>query len=106
MPDVRKRVASLSSIRVDWKTVNIPSWIKPAAYGAIAGGIVVAIVGFSWGGWVTGGTSSDRAQSAAEQGRTDLAAAICVQDFIAADGARERLAELKEISSSTQPRTV
>lgn len=85
--------------------MNTPEWIKPGAYGAVVGGIVVAVVGFTWGGWVTGGDAADRAETAAEQGRTDLAAAICVQDFIESDGARARLAELKEISSSTQRRT-
>ena len=56
--------------------MNIPVWIKPAAYGAIVGGIIVAIVGFSWGGWVTGGTARTSASAAADASRTDLAAGV------------------------------
>ena len=28
--------------------------IKPALMGAVGGAIVLAIVGFNWGGWITG----------------------------------------------------
>lgn len=84
--------------------MNIPTWIKPAAYGAVAGGVVVAIVGFAWGGWVTGGSAQASAAAAADASRTDLAAAICVQNFMAEEGARERLAELKELPRATAQR--
>lgn len=86
--------------------MNIPVWIKPALYGAVVGGVAVAIVGFAWGGWVTGGTALDSANAAADESRTDLAAAICVQNFMADDGARETLAELKELTSSFQQREI
>ena len=84
--------------------MNIPLWIKPAVYGAVAGGIAVAVVGFSWGGWVTGGSAQASALSAADASRADLAAAICVQNFMADDDARERLAELKELGRPTPQR--
>ncbi|MEQ9814889.1 MAG: hypothetical protein RLO50_19085 [Azospirillaceae bacterium] len=86
--------------------MNIPEWIKPAAYGAVAGGIVVAIVGFTWGGWVTGGTAAENAAEAAAQGRTDLAAAICVQNFMADENARENLGRLTELTSTFQQREI
>lgn len=85
--------------------MNTPEWIKPAAYGAVAGGIAVAIVGFMWGGWVTGGSAEARAQAAADTSRTDLAAAICVQNFLADEGARENLAEIKQFANASQQRT-
>lgn len=37
--------------------VQTPDWLKPALYGALAGATALAIAGFSWGGWVTGGTA-------------------------------------------------
>lgn len=43
--------------------MKIPEWIKPGIYGALIGGVFVAFAGFSWGGWVTGGTAHDRAVS-------------------------------------------
>ena len=33
--------------------MQIPTWVKPAVYGAGAGAVALAIIGFTWGGWVT-----------------------------------------------------
>ncbi|GGA41505.1 hypothetical protein [Pelagibacterium lentulum] len=82
--------------------MNIPVWIKPAAYGAAIGGVVVAIVGFSWGGWVSGGSALASANAAALQSRTDLASAICVQNFMADENARANLNELKALRDNQQ----
>lgn len=82
--------------------MNIPVWIKPAAWGAVVGGVVVAIVGFTWGGWVTGGSALEAATEAADESRADLAAAICVQNFLAMDDARAQLSALQDESSFQQ----
>jgi hypothetical protein len=65
-------------------------------------GCIVAtmILGFSWGGWVTGGTAQEMAQDAAEQARAEVAAAVCVDEFMQAADAGVQLTSLKEISSS------
>jgi hypothetical protein len=46
--------------------VAIPVQVKPAIWGAIGGAIAAMIVGFVWGGWVTGGTSERNAGVAAQ----------------------------------------
>ncbi|WP_115939722.1 hypothetical protein [Aestuariispira insulae] len=33
--------------------MNIPEWLKPGIYGAVAGASALAVIGFSWGGWMT-----------------------------------------------------
>ena len=38
--------------------LETPKWTEPALFGAGAGAIARAIIGFNWGGWVTGGTGS------------------------------------------------
>jgi hypothetical protein len=38
--------------------LEMPKWTEPALFGAGAGAIALAIIGFNWGGWVTGGTVS------------------------------------------------
>ncbi len=47
---------------------TIPEWLKPGLYGAVVGAAALAIVGFTWGGWVTGGTvgklASEQARNA------------------------------------------
>jgi pimeloyl-ACP methyl ester carboxylesterase len=48
--------------------MNIPEWTKPALVGAGAGAIALAIVGFSWGGWMTASAAakmSDKGSMAA-----------------------------------------
>ena len=58
------------------------------------------IIGFTWGGWVTGGTAEEMAADAADQARAETAAAVCVEEFMQQADAGVQLASLKEISSS------
>ena len=62
-------------------------------WSCVAIAIVTMVVGFSWGGWVTGST----AQQMVLEGRRDLAASFCVQRFLAAtDAAAKHDALMKE----------
>tara|TARA_R110002020_G_scaffold16838_6_gene59460 strand:+ start:3024 stop:3515 length:492 start_codon:yes stop_codon:yes gene_type:complete len=59
--------------------MQIPEWTKPALYGAAAGAVALAIIGFTWGGWVTGGSAQEMAST---QSTADVAAALtpyCVE---------------------------
>ena len=79
--------------------MNIPEWLKPALYGAAAGAVALAIVGFSWGGWVTGGTAK---QMASDQARLEVVAAlvpICMEQSSQDPKVVETLAQLKDTSS-------
>ena len=62
--------------------------------------VATIIIGFAWGGWVTGGTAREMVENAAEEARLELAAAVCVDEFMAAADARTQLAELQDITSS------
>jgi hypothetical protein len=74
---------------------------KTALFWACTGCVVLAtIVGFSWGGWVTGGTAREMAVNSAAQARQELAAVICVDRFMATPDAGVKLAALKAITSS------
>jgi len=76
-----------------------PEWLKPGAYGAAIGAVAVAIVGFSWGGWVTGGTANKMAE---EMARNEVVAAlvpICLEQSKLDPRVEVTLAELKEASS-------
>jgi hypothetical protein len=76
---------------------------KTALFWSCAGCVVAtAIVGFTWGGWVTGGTAEEMVQDAAEQARAEVAATVCVETFMGAADARPQLASLKENTSSWQ----
>ena len=67
--------------------MNTPEWLKPGMYGAVIGAVFVGVVGFSWGGWVTGGTAHDRAMA---MSRDDVVASmlpVCL-DMARSDPAR------------------
>jgi pimeloyl-ACP methyl ester carboxylesterase len=74
---------------------------KTALFWGCAGSAVLAIViGFSWGGWVTGGSAQAMAEKAAAQGRQEVAAVVCVDRFMAAQDAGVQLTALQKITSS------
>ena len=74
---------------------------KTVLFWSCAGSIVLAtVVGFSWGGWTTGGSAQDMADKAAADARQQLAAVVCVDRFMAAPDAGVQLTSLQEITSS------
>jgi hypothetical protein len=76
---------------------------KTVLFWACGGCVVLAtIVGFSWGGWTTGGTAREMAENSAAQARQELAAVVCVDRFMAAPDVGVQLAALKGIERSYQ----
>ncbi len=53
--------------------MNTPEWLKPALWGAVGGAAALAIVGFSWGGWVTGAAADEMAS---DHARAEVVAAL------------------------------
>jgi hypothetical protein len=70
--------------------------------GAAAGAIATLIVGFYWGGWVTGGTARDMVQRSSTAAVVAALSPICVDKFQQSAGAAVNLVELKKISSYQQ----
>ena len=79
--------------------MNMPTNTKPWIQGAVVGAIALAIVGFSWGGWVTGGSADKRAAVAAHDAMVVALAPICVERFRAQGDAVNKLGELSKASS-------
>ena len=74
---------------------------KTVLFWACAGSVILAtVVGFSWGGWVTGGTAQAMAEEAAAQARQEVAAIVCVDRFMASPDAGVQLTALQEMTSS------
>jgi hypothetical protein len=59
-----------------------------------AASILTMVVGFAWGGWVTGGTAQEMTQEA----RRNLAATFCVNRFLADSDAASQHLSFMEIS--------
>ena len=73
---------------------------KAVLFWACAGSVIAAtVVGFSWGGWVTGGSAREMAEDSAAQARQELAAVVCVDRFMAAPDAGVQLTALQEITT-------
>ncbi len=69
--------------------------IKYGIWGLICGGIIAMIVGFSWGGWTTAGTTQTMTKEAVLASQ----AAICVAQFMKQPNHEQKLKELGDVSS-------
>jgi hypothetical protein len=75
---------------------------KPFLLGAAGGAILLAIVGFTWGGWVSGGTADKMASQRADAAVVQALAPICVQNFRVQIDAATQLVTLQKLSSYEQ----
>jgi hypothetical protein len=64
--------------------------------------VILAFVGFKWGGWVTGGTSEKQAAERADSAVTLALAPICVERFRSAPDAVVQLGSLQKLSPYEQ----
>jgi hypothetical protein len=58
--------------------VKVPVEVKPPLWGAAGGAVAAMIIGFVWGGWVTGGTSVKNAGMAAQTAVEQAFVPLCV----------------------------
>ncbi len=84
--------------------LQIPEWGKPAAWGAVGGAIVLAIIGFSAGWVVTSGTAQEMAEQQKDKAVIAALTPICVARFKSQtqEVRTTQLAALKEESSWKQ----
>lgn len=79
--------------------MNNQEWLKTSLIGAAVGAVVLAIVGFTVGGWVTGGTAT---KMATDHARLEVVAAlvpICLEQSKKDPQSEETLALLKAANS-------
>ena len=86
----------LSLLKIGASSMNVPGWVKPATWGLIGGAIAAIVIGFAWGGWVTGGTAVEMEAASAEAAIVQAFTPLCVAK---AEQQPEKLAPLKEESS-------
>jgi hypothetical protein len=70
--------------------------------GAAAGAAATLVIGFYWGGWVTGGTAKEMAQKSATTAVVTALAPICVDKFQRSAEFTANLTELKKTTSWQQ----
>ena len=88
------------------KKVSLRKWWREARptktavfWSWVASIVLTMIIGFAWGGWVTGRTARTIAKDLAEDAVVERLATICVVQFNQDPGKAAKLAELKEASS-------
>jgi hypothetical protein len=74
------------------------------AWACAATAVATIVIGFSWGGWVTGGTSQTLATAAGDTARGELASIICVDRFKAAPDSAAKLVEFQAIPDNYKKR--
>jgi len=76
--------------QMNWEKIKIGVW------STIGGAIITMIIGFAWGGWVTGGTAQTTAEEMAEDAVVERLTPICVEQFNKDPEKDKKLKELKE----------
>jgi hypothetical protein len=75
---------------MDWEKIKLGSW------SAIGGAIALALFGFNYGGWVTGGTATAMAKEIADQAVAERLGTICVAQFNQDSDKGQKLKEMKD----------
>lgn len=84
--------------------MNIPSWVKPGIYGAVVGAVLVGVVGFSLGGWVTGGGATKMANTFSHESVIAALVPVCVENSRTDTDRAAKLETIQDASSSYQRR--
>jgi hypothetical protein len=79
--------------------------VESALWGAAGGAAGLALVGFMFGGWVTGGRAAEMAQQKADKAVIAALAPICVDKFRHAQNAEANLVKLNAINYSWEKGT-
>ena len=81
--------------------MKLPAETKSVLWGFVGGAIAVAVVGFSWGGWVTSGTAEASATQRSNAAVIAALAPLCVEKFQTSAGA-DNLSAFKKAETWTQ----
>ena len=75
------------------------AWLKPGVWGVVIGSILTMILGFSWGGWMTGSTARQVAMKQTDAAVTAALVPICLAGEKADVARVKKLGELTAITS-------
>lgn len=82
--------------------LKLPPETGSLAWAAAGGAAAIAIVGFAWGGWTTGGKAESAAHDRASTAVIAALAPICVRNFEAQADSPANLVALKKVDSWAQ----
>ena len=82
--------------------MKIPIETKPILWGIAGGAVALAIVGFGWGGWITGGKAEATALIRVNDAVVVALAPVCVDKFQRAGDFAANLAALRNVDTWTR----
>ncbi|MGB8632167.1 MAG: hypothetical protein WCD69_22785 [Xanthobacteraceae bacterium] len=87
------------------KAMQVPSILRGESrtrllQGIAIGAVASMVIGFSWGGWVTGSTAIKLADERANTAVVTALTPICVEKFLQNSDAKANLAVLQKISTN------
>jgi len=82
--------------------MKLPIETKPAFWGVAGGAAALAIAGFTWGGWVTGGKAEATSLQRANSAVVVALAPVCVDKFQRTADVAANLIALKKVDSWSQ----
>ena len=77
------------------KMPSLPAKTDSFIWGAVCGAIAITVIGFGWGGWVTGGTAEQLAAARADEAVVASLVPVCVAQFQKGPKVEASLAALK-----------
>jgi hypothetical protein len=92
----------IASMFLERTVMNVPIETKPALWGIAGGAVALAVVGFTWGGWVTGGKAETTTLLRVNDAVVVALAPVCVDKFQRAGDASANLAALKKVETWSQ----
>ncbi len=84
--------------------MQIPTWTKPGVTGAIVGAIATMIIGFSQGGWYSGGSAERLAKERSAVAVVDALVPVCVSQSKVDPQATTKLGQLVAMKTSYEQR--
>jgi len=91
---------TLSIVWLKGQAMKISPNVKPALWGAVGGAIAAMIVGFAWGGWVTGGTAEKMAVTQSGIAVVEALVPVCVALSVSDPAGPAKLEQLAALKAS------
>ncbi|MCB1499641.1 MAG: hypothetical protein KDK07_07590 [Bauldia sp.] len=79
--------------------MNFRQDIRPVLWGAAGGAALLAIIGFAWGGWLTGASARGVSDANSHTAVVSVLAPICAVQFREQTDATAKMAELSAMRS-------
>lgn len=77
-------------------------WMKPGAWGFVIGSVLTMVLGFSWGGWMTGSGADRLVLERSSAAVVSALVPVCIEKSKSDPALGKRLAELRTFTSSWQ----